>query len=263
MGIMLKILQEALRLSQYRPYVKKWNKNRYKEWFDGKYRLYFNVENNNKIVTIPDDIRHAIENEGYHVEDYVSGIATKNGDSKNIFKIGKILTKIGNPVLKNKFDSDLSRGASRIKSKENLIVVISRHPYDIAGMSTDRGWWSCMSLGGDEIVRGEKDTRVGSHVKELKKDIKEGTLVAYLITDKDLNIRVPLSKITLKPYIHEESGKSYLVPNPRQYGASSSELVHITTKWLEEKQGKLPKGEYSLNPNVYQDFDMECDFWVK
>ena len=33
---------------------------------------------------------------------------------------------------------------------DDLLVVISRHPYDIAGSDTDRNWTNCMTIGSEK-----------------------------------------------------------------------------------------------------------------
>ena len=75
-------------------------------------------------------------------------------------------------------------------NKINLSVVISRNPYDIVGMSTDRRWTSCMKLPNDDpsIYPG------GAYHQHLIHDIELGTLVAYLIEPTDKNIEHELGR---------------------------------------------------------------------
>ena len=138
---------EALTPSQYRPYVKAWDKTRWADIFGGKYRIYIRIGGESVSADEPDpELIAAIEDAGYEVTDYIQGYAVKKDDPrKQIVKIGKILTdtrfKIP-PIIKQTFDKDPARQSSK---SENMIVI-SRHPYDIAGMTSGRTWHSCMNI---------------------------------------------------------------------------------------------------------------------
>jgi len=74
---------------------------------------------------------------------------------------------------------------------DDYLIVISKHPYDIVGMSTDRNWTSCMNI---------RDDKVSQYNKYLPLDITQGTIVSYLIKRHDLNIKRPIARILIKPY---------------------------------------------------------------
>ena len=64
------------------------------------------------------------------------------------------------------------------KEEEQFSVVISQNPHDVAQMSTDRSWTSCMELG-----------RRKPQEKDVFCEVREGGLVAYLINKNDLDDR--------------------------------------------------------------------------
>lgn len=110
-------------------------------------------------------------------------------------KIGKILGNAKDPEtgkpLADFFSNDPIRLGKNITSainSNNLWIVISNHAYDIAGMSANRDWTSCMNILG------------GDNRQYVKYDIKYGTLIAYIIDKKDTNIEHPYGRVLIKPY---------------------------------------------------------------
>ena len=161
---------EALKLDLAKKYRKIWNPSFYKDIFmkypiDQRDRNGFRIylpyeEDEEKHSVVSKDVENYLKDKGYKVQDYIAGLAKQiNGD--RIMKIGRLLSK--NPTLQQNFANDPSRALSK---KTNKLVVISRHPYDVAGMSTDRGWTSCMSL------------TDGIYKKYIINDVKGGTIVA-------------------------------------------------------------------------------------
>lgn len=134
-------------------------------------------------------VQKHLEDNGYSISDYRGGFATdKYGRSVSI---GKILNKTKAPDdITNAFMNDPQRAASSVAQPK---IIISRHPHDVAGMSTDRGWRSCMSMDG------------GMNRRFLEHDIKNGTHVAYLVRPEDNDIKKPMARIALKPF-HAEFG---------------------------------------------------------
>lgn len=122
---------------------------------------------------------------------------------------------------------------------DNVQIVISRNPCEIGAMSTNVGWKSCMNL------------YTGSYNKHTRDDVREGTLVAYLVDVKDKNIDYPIGRILLKPYKDKE-GKIALNPGTRTYGYFPEKYLKELNKWL-DKQQKGVKGEFHRNPKLYDD----------
>ena len=120
-------------------------------FFGDSHRKYFPVEPSaedqrkalKKSSTYP-KIKRCLGAFGYEVVDYMSGTATTSG-VKQPMKIGKILQGLEEQTLLDEFKVDSCR------AWKELMIVVSRHPYDIVGMSTGREWKSCMTFdsGGD------------------------------------------------------------------------------------------------------------------
>lgn len=235
----------ALRPSQFRKFVKGWDKGRYAEAFEkfsgtkdrNAYRIYLQLNRPKEPpLPAPSDIAKAVEEAGYQVEDYRAGIAVDK-DGKRKMRIGRLLEK--HRDLQKKFNEDKSRSAHRGK----FIVCISRHPYDIAGSSTDRGWTSCMNLVD------------GSNKEYVFKDVKLGGLVAYLIDEKDLNIKNPTARLLIKPFVPKflSSDGPVLVADG-VYGTDVKGFQRTVQTWLDTYLNhKKGSGLYELHPDAYDD----------
>jgi hypothetical protein len=212
---LLKELLEALKPSEYRELVKGWDKTRYEEFFkrytdDPKaFRIYLPFKGTVKKVEPDPEVEKAVREAGYEIEDYIAGIASKD-EGKRKIKIGKL---IKDPDVMKKFTNDPKRAASK---DSEYLIVISRHPYDIAGMSTDRGWTSCMNL------------RLGPYKEYVPLDIKHGTIVAYLIKNDDKNINSPQDKKAPKDH------KIAFGIEDRVYGTAVDGFKDAVKKWVQE-----------------------------
>jgi hypothetical protein len=230
---------EALKPSQYRNLVKGWDKSKYADLFNNKYRIYIPLGEKVKDVKPNSEVESFVKSQGYEIEDYLTGIASKDNGKRKV-RIGKLLTK--EPDLKKLFDNDSSRNSSQ----SEYIVVISRHPYDIAGMSTDRGWTSCMNL--------VKQKYTANHSEEfVPLDIKEGTLVAYLIKNTDKNIESPSARVLIKPFINLDGSEDIAFGvEDKVYGTAPEEFQQTVVDWADNinKKKKL-NGIFELNQKVY------------
>ena len=239
-------LFESIPLNLAKKYRKQWNPELYKNIFanwnglkdKNAFRLYLPYDNNIKQnYDIPMEIVNYLQDKGYEIQNYVSGIANKINDNNRFIKIGKLLTD--NPKLKNIFDNDPQRALSKTGDK---LVVISRHPYDISSQSTGRGWTSCMNL------------IDGSNNNYVLEDIKEGTLIAYLIKADDKNITNPISRILIKPFVNTNNPKDVaLFAEGTQYGTPDNQFKEIVDKWIADINGSDKIGMYCLNPKLYND----------
>jgi hypothetical protein len=238
-------LLEALKISEIRPYILEWEKNggreRYKEWFGNKWRIYLDIENG--ISDIQIQIEDVLKKNGYEVVDYYANKAKKIGDEKTNFEN---LPKIGR--LLNRFDKDLhtlyATDKDVIKSDNEYKIVISRHPYDVVGMTTDRKWNSCM------------DIRAGVNKHYVMRDIKHGTLVAYVIKNDDLNINKPINRVLIKPFVNDENDKTLLGVEDKVYvGIYDKEVEGFkdtVENWFAQKQGDIDNSYY-LKDTLYPD----------
>ncbi len=118
----------------------------------------------------------------------------------------------------NDFNNDPERKAAQ-KKKE---IVITRDPYDVAGMSTDRGWRSCMAM---PSTPGPGERSPSGHTlwNRLADDLHGGTIVAYLVNQGDDEIKNPTARIALKPYEQEDTGTMALLPQ-KAYGTAPPEF---------------------------------------
>ena len=227
------------------PAMKGWDRNRYSDIFaryehaPHKYRIYIPLggKASTKRIVVPQAVTEKLQSKGYIVEDYVAGLAVKADDPKKKIKIGKLISD--DPSVKHMYDNDDQRtGCKGVKQW----VVISRHPYDIMGMSFDRGWKSCMHL------------TEGSNKKYLEQDVKHGTLVAYLINDNDRNINKPVARIAIKPFFDNKGNYKLLPPNAdKVYGTASKAFYNTVVKWCKEVNTGTPNGKYTMHPKLYPD----------
>lgn len=231
----------ALAPSVYRKYVKGWDKGRYAEAFKrhasgNAYRIYIPIDV--KVAGLyeaPPAITSHLQEQGYSIEDYRAGIAVHK-DGKRRIRIGKLLSD--KPDLKKIFDNDDKRKAYRGQH----IICISRHPYDIAGASTARGWTSCMDLHG------------GSESEYIEQDVAVGSIIAYLIESHDTNINRPVGRVLIKPFIHAGSGEVILRCERKIYGTTVEGFIESVQNWLDlNLHQNKPQGAYRINKDLYDD----------
>jgi hypothetical protein len=224
-------------------------KDRRNRHLDSKDRLYFNINSNDASdisnTSSKDNIIKYLNEKGYNIVDYVQGLVNKKGDDR-IIKLGKVLTMLG---------KDDGRGLNFLQKYNNeksvqvtgsdYILVISKHPYDIGGMATDRSWTSCMDLRG------------GEYSKFVEVDIEEGTMVSYLLDKNDVNINKPIARISIKPYINigDENDVLYGIESESvKYGRQHEGYVKTLVKILDIAQ-KEKTGIFDRSDNLYTDSD--------
>lgn len=206
-----KKMDEALDLSQYRLFMNMKTDEKWHEATDelfsmletlpgaeyaknNRYRLYIPADVSDAELTkahtqIEGDIQKHLESKGFYIVDYIGNRCQKG---KNLVKISKILSD--NQELLSAYNADPRRTLSTAKGSEKLICF-SSHRYDIAGMSANRHWTSCMDF--------TNDLHFDSAVGHIADDIEFGTVVAYLIEKSDRNIQNPLARILIKPRVIE------------------------------------------------------------
>lgn len=285
-------LNEALLPSQFRKYVDKFDKDRYSDIFKkigddfdhdkNYYRVYIPLEKIKQVGYISDtqkEIDDFLKLNGASIIDYIKGSAKFN-DSKNETSIGKILNRLKNEELNKKFISDEKRKALTSSDTEDLMVIISRHPYDIAGSDTDRDWTNCMTIGTnksnrltkimDELSQLKGDERNNEKIKTLQDKIKsykkngenvryliheveQGSIIAYLIKKSDRNINKPLGVLNIKPY-QSNNKETLLLSSKSMYGIKRPEFKS-TVNLILEKYFNRDKSSmvFTLNDKVYDD----------
>ena len=204
------------------------------------------------------------------------------------------LTRLKAEDLMRDFVSDEAR-KSLSTDLSKLMVVISRHPYDIAGSDTDRNWTNCMTMSqgnitservdkllqelsdlktkmvaaeasGDnsliistqykiERVKDEINDRKeeGENVKYIINDVKEGSLVSYLINRDDKNITNPIAVLNIKPYTNEYDDDDFiLISDNNMYGNGRYEFKSTVDKILKHINGDK-FGFFCLKEGLYAD----------
>jgi hypothetical protein len=225
-------------------------------------RTYFDVSKTTlDVLKTPKEILDIVDDAGYYINDYREGYAYKKGDKlKNKpVKILKILSKeLNNKTagqnefnrLKKLFDERLS--TSR-KTAIDCLICITHNPYDVAGMSTDRNWTSCMEL------------EAGAYYETALKQVQYGGMCAYLIKADDKNIEEPIARIAIKRLVGINDSKAFIfVSEDNIYGDSqfAKELNFDTQvkQILEQSNEKTFKTEFMFkrrDGNSYSDLNIE------
>jgi hypothetical protein len=219
---------ESISLSQY----KKWNVYQNREFYEKmetyfrKFkdhnknydRIYFDFKVNPEEFefSIPTEILDFLNWNGIIIRDYTSGICIDK-DGREI-RIGKLLRRMEEYDLLDKY----------AKSKENtlrnigdLMIVISRHPYDIIGMSTNRGWTTCHDL---------NDKRYGGqHLYNIEEILRKGSLISYVIRKDDRDIKNPISRCLIENGYGDE-----LEVDDNVYGTNIPGFQEFLYKWVDE-----------------------------
>lgn len=195
-------------------------------------------------------------------ETYREGIL-KSG--KQQFKIGKTLQLFANAIKNGKLsennDGTLSKNdemririleaayQSFMKDNERtkarqLNICISRHPYDIAGMSTDRHWTSCTHL------------QDGSNRHYVLDHSNNAALIAYVIREDDTNINSPLARVNILPFYNtKDSSDVYFVVHPYTYGTKFNNFQKTVQDYIDKLNDQVgtKDGLYCVGDKFYND----------
>lgn len=192
------------------------------------------------------------------VKDYLDGIYRSKSDPKKVLGIAKLIDYVDSRQLMTVYvQKHLSDTLENIKhnfihrkvtKRKRLNIIISRHPYDIAGMSTGRGWTSCMNLTN------------GMYRKYVMSSLMNGALIAYLCDANDTNIKSPLGRVLIKPYYNsKDGGLNFKKPNwvlkcSMTYGLFDQVAIWIVQKWLDDNWNKYirdGKSSYLLDTQAF------------
>ena len=124
---------------------------------------------------------------------------------------------------------------------KSFYIVFSKHRYDVAGMSTGRGWTSCMNVYG------------GINSQYVQYDVEAGTMVAYLVRNDDLNIKNPVARVAIKPFVNITNPDSvFYQAEQRAYGTPPAGFLDEINRLVNEVQpGK--SGMFRLIDTLYCD----------
>ena len=216
-------------------------------------------------VSVDPDVGEHLANHGYDIKDYRKGLVTKKtivgNPDKGIPRREKVVEeKIGSVLEKTKAPESIKKAyvndPSRTAFKSSAIsgghhVVISTHPYAIAGASTGTDWKSCMNM--DD----------GSNAHHLKDDSETGTHVAYLVHHDDptafktgLPSR-PLARVMLKAHHaddHSDSSADTIYrPERSTYGNAGTGFSHAVNEWAIKNYPAKPDTTYHKDAALYDD----------
>lgn len=233
--------------------------------FNGQDRIYLPFIKSSEVNLSEDDqkVIKILEVHGFNDIDYIGGYATSVDGRK--FKIASALSKIENKLIKQSDDLDKVKKIKvffenllniftfsnnrKVTNYKDLTVVISQNAIDIATMSTDRPWSSCMNL------KKEKSFSVN----RIFCEVSDGGLVAYLINKHDVEIQKPLARIWIRRFVNN-LGESYAVPEEKIYGNAPAEFYKFVKNWLEENQIYI-EGEMSLSGSSWSDTFTSKDYY--
>ncbi|MCP4649555.1 MAG: hypothetical protein GY853_05685 [PVC group bacterium] len=232
----------------------------FREWFGKDGRAY--IEFQPSVSGVDENVKKLLEEYGYTITDYNTGLASKDG---RILRIGKILAKIRKEKIKeldlknqlnemenydealkeinrymDRIEIEFQASKYRVSKGQEHLIVFSQDPHDVAKMSTERGWSSCMEL--------EK----GKCYEDVYCEVEGGGFVAYLITKQDRNIENPLARIHIKRFDNDK-GVSIAVPDKSVYGNSLPGFYEAVEKWINQKQQRIEYGEYGREGGVHSD----------
>lgn len=166
----------------------------------------------------------------------------ENIDTNNSIKIQNLIINLANSF--KKYSSDNLREGSH--SNVEKMVVISRNERDVAHMSTDRNWTSCMNLSGGDY----------SHMPHC--EVENGGFIAYLIDAEDLDINNPYSRILIRRFDSNDGNSSIALVEDVIYGIEDQIFLRVVQNWVDKKQGIIELGEYTLSGMDYSDvYDTE------
>lgn len=201
-------------------------------------------------IEAPIEIRDKLKELGYTITDYKQGLAREHEETREdrVTKIGKILQRANVTKELEVFNNRLRVGSQNVlKTEDELCLLISHNPKDIAGMSTDKSWESCRNL------------RSGHYKQDCLDDIKEGHMVAYLIRKpKDLNnisdeeIDKAIARISIKRLISKSDSTHYMfVAEVKTYGNESIARHIYMREKLEELLKESNKQTYDISKAKY------------
>lgn len=200
-----------------------------------------------------DKIKRMLERYKYEIKDYANNEAirfseTEKGIKEQPIKITKALQNIVNKDsrVENLLFLYSNVISGKINKKTNdLIIVFSKLPYDIATMSQDRNWKAtCMNL------------IDGDNRRYVKLDIEYGTIICYVTKETDPNLKNPLGRVLIKPFINKES-EIVLYPEAKMYGKmdDKGELIKVIDKYMVDIQNL--NGVYKRLGCLYSDSDRD------
>jgi hypothetical protein len=211
--------------------------------FDSKQRLELPFTAKSSEIKLPERVVSHLQSKGYRPVS--PSLASHKNTPQRQIKIGKVVSD--DPEVAKEYTQHGAKAGTKT-DPDKFKIVISKHPHDVVGMSTRRGWTSCMNF---EKVN---NVALGTKREYLENDVKHGTHVAYLTHKDDDDIQKPIARIALKPFVGE-SGHTILHPEPYVYGGAPEGFHEEVTKWA-KKHFPMKDAVYTKHADVYDDSDI-------
>lgn len=224
------------------------------------------------------EIQIHLKNHGWDIHNYHDGLASriKNGVLE-LRRIGKVLQQTGgDKIYHSKKRDSLVKGIDgkpiknsngelikkisdqtllgfynidpeRVASKQEYNIVISRDINDIAAMSTNKNWSSCMTLPDDDFSIG------GFNHTYLKSDFAKSTLIAFAIKNGDSK---PTGRLLIKRYVYTNIFMipHYIYrPDYKSYGSVPSSFFHQIETLMKKHYPAKKGATYILDKGLYND----------
>lgn len=205
-----------------------------------------------RTVTQNPDIINHLKKHGYTIQgEYVKGLAVHHSNPNRPLRVGRILSATDAPQsLQKAWENDPARRG--IISAPQTHVVISRHPYDVAAMSSGQHWESCQTLGQKDVVNpktGEVQEN-GLYSKMVPGIIASGAHIAYHVHDPediDKNFK-PIGRHTLNVYV---SPTGHKILRPSEHYGDEWEGFSSTVKNWAEKNFPMKDAIYTRHQDAY------------
>lgn len=229
-------------------------------------RIKFDMGGYDPHIIPPYNVVKHLYKHGYEIHDYNLGTASKtftdiNGNEKKQYiSIGKVLHRTGADKIKvnikNADGNKISLLDEYTSSRNNkdYDLVISRDKHDIAGMSTDRHWESCMTLPSDENAKG------GKFHTDIIHNFKHGSLVAYVVKKGDDNIEKPIARMLINKFHGKDGNVIYRTDNEIGYGNHNKTMSEIVNHIMKTHYPSISNQKYTKESDIYDDgSDSVCE----
>lgn len=204
----------------------------------------------------PEIIKY-LADRGYSVHgEYKGGLAAHESKPDRPLRIGRILSVTGAPQeLQQAWERDPARRG--VTSAPETSIVISRHPYDVAAMSSGQHWESCQTLPQKNVLsmssdpeRNGKPQEAGIHSAMVPDIIASGAHIAYQVknpNDVDEHYK-PIGRHILNVYT-ADNGERILRPSDH-YGHKWEDFTRTINDWA-EKTFPATQPVYIRHPEAY------------
>jgi hypothetical protein len=204
-------------------------------------------------------IDEVLASNGYMIIDYYNSGTARKIDRHKHESIGSVLANIArkspDAAYINRLLTAYSIDKQRGNNTDTAVIIISRHPLDIMGQSTGREVSNCQEL------------NTGRYCHYVHKDIRAGTLIAYLVNRSQLRadlgmggqqkqgdpINDFIAFILIKPYINDK-GETAFAASVKGYPAEKVDkfFKDRVNQWVAEFNKSLGvKGFFRIKDGVY------------